>query len=307
MTAKDDLSLGDFFTRLFLQLGDLPKTIQKSLKSSSENYRNNFQQVYLSSTLTDYIDDYLSQATRITIISFITFFSVTFVLLILIKAPILNIILLPLATGLIFSSITGFILISYPYYKRGEAKGKLEDGLIYFLSYMTVLSASGMSIERIIDRITDVEENPPLIHVCKKFLMNVRLYGMDVRTALKDTANISPSKIFAKQIESIRTTIATSGDLKTLLGYEVNRQLQAKKEQLKSKINTLTYIGELYVAIMVITPTIFILIIAILSVLGGHSLGGSSVLQLNLIVFIGIPIMAAVFTVILDQTLGREE
>jgi archaellum biogenesis protein FlaJ (TadC family) len=130
---------------------------------------------------------------------------------------------------------------------------------------------------------------------------------MDVRTALKDIANISPSKILGKQIESIRTTIATSGDLKTLIEYEVSRQLQAKREKLKSKLNTLVYIGELYVALMVITPTIFILIIAILSVLGGHSLGGSAVLQLNLIVFVGVPIMAGVFTVILDQTLGREE
>jgi archaellum biogenesis protein FlaJ (TadC family) len=124
---------------------------------------------------------------------------------------------------------------------------------------------------------------------------------------LKDIAIISPSKILAKEIEGIRTTIATSGDLKTLLLYEVARQMQAKKEKLKSKLNTLVYIGELYVALMVITPTIFILIIAILSVLNGSTLGGSAVLQLNLIVFIGVPIMAAIFTVILDQTLGREE
>lgn len=219
----------------------------------------------------------------------------------------MSIVLLPIATGLIISSIAGFAMISYPYYKRGEAKGRLEDGLVYFLSYMTVLSASGMSIERILDRISDVEDNPPLVNICKKFLMDVRLYGMDVRTALKDIAIISPSKILAKEIEGIRTTIATSGDLKTLLLYEVARQMQAKKEKLKSKLNTLVYIGELYVALMVITPTIFILIIAILSVLNGSTLGGSAVLQLNLIVFIGVPIMAAIFTVILDQTLGREE
>lgn len=307
MTAKDDISISEFFANIFFQLGDLPNIIRKSWKSSSEHYRSNFQLVYQSSGLSQYIDDYLEQVTRITLISFVTFFSVTLVLLILIRASILSIVLLPIATGLIISSIAGFAMISYPYYKRGEAKGRLEDGLVYFLSYMTVLSASGMSIERILDRISDVEDNPPLVNICKKFLMDVRLYGMDVRTALKDIAIISPSKILAKEIEGIRTTIATSGDLKTLLLYEVARQMQAKKEKLKSKLNTLVYIGELYVALMVITPTIFILIIAILSVLNGSTLGGSAVLQLNLIVFIGVPIMAAIFTVILDQTLGREE
>lgn len=307
MTAKDDLSIGEFFAHIFFTIRDLPNIVRNSMKRNSEDYKNGFQMVYMSSGLSQYITDYIDQTIRLTIMSFVMFFSVSLILLVLIRAPILNIILIPFATGLIISAITGFILISYPYYKRGEAKGKIEDGLIYFLSYMAVLSASGMSIERILEKISDVEDNQPLVNICKKFLMDVKLYGMDVRMALKDISVLSPSKILGKQLEGIRTTIATSGDLKTLLQYEVSRQLQAKKEKLKSKLNTLVYIGELYVALMVITPTIFILIIAILSVLGGNALGGSAVLQLNLIVFVGVPIMGAVFTVILDQTLGREE
>jgi len=306
VTAKEDLSIGGFLNHFFTAFMHLPRNLRKMISINLENYRNDFQQVYLSSGLSQYIDDYLAQAIKITIIAYIAFFGVVFIVLALVRSPAFTL-LLPFATGLIVSSITGFALISYPYYKRSEAKGRLEDGLIYFLSYMAVLSASGMSIERIIERVSEVEDNPPLIHVCKKFLMNIRLYGMDVGTALKDIVKISPSKVLGKQIEGIRTTIATSGDLKTLLVYLVDRQLQVKKEKLKSKLNTLVYIGELYVALMVITPTIFILIIAILSVLGGNTLGGSAVLQLNLIVFVGVPIFGAVFTIILDQTLGRDE
>jgi flagellar protein FlaJ len=122
-----------------------------------------------------------------------------------------------LATALIGAAATFAAFIYYPYYRTHESKTRLEDGLIYSLSYMTVLSASGMPIERILDRISEVEDNPPLVHISKKFLMDIRLFGMDVRTALRDIITISPSKALVKQIESIRTTIATSGDLKTLL------------------------------------------------------------------------------------------
>jgi hypothetical protein len=58
---------------------------------------------------------------------------------------------------------------------------------------------------------------------------------------------------------------------------------------------------------MVVTPTLFIIIISTLSILGANALGGSAVTQLNLIVFIVIPILAGVFIVLLDQTMGREE
>ena len=293
-----------------LQRGEILQTIVnffKNLPKLSDSYWRDFQTNYMTSGITTYLDDYIIRVKQFTIISFAAFFLVgALVYGFIFRMPLTRFLLGSIATALIGAAVTGAAFIYYPYYRTHESKTRLEDGLIYFLSYMTVLAASGMPIERILERITEVEENPPLIHLSKKFLMNIRLFGMDVRTALKDIAAMSPSKTLIKQIESIRTTIATSGDLKTLLQYEVDRQLQVKREKLKAKINTLVYIGELYVALMVVTPTLFIIIISILSILGSN-VGGSAVTQLNLIVFIGIPILAGVFIVLLDQTLGREE
>ena len=58
---------------------------------------------------------------------------------------------------------------------------------------------------------------------------------------------------------------------------------------------------------MVVTPILFIMIISILSILGTNALGGSPVMQMNLMVFLGIPILGFIFTIILDQTLGSED
>lgn len=303
MTQRDPLQ-GDQFVKT------VNKYFRKQIKKTHfiENYWRDFQHIYMSSGITTYIDDYIKRMKIVTAASSIIFFIFGFnISWLILHWTLVNTILGSIATALIFGSIAGAIQIYYPYYRIHESKTRLEDGLIYFLSYMTVLSASGMSIERILERITEVEDNPPLVHLAKKFIMNIKLFGMDVKTALKDIASMSPSKTFEKQIESIRTTLSTSGDLKTLLLYEVERQLQVKREKLKAKINTLVYIGELYVALMVVTPTLFIIIISILSILGANALGGSSVTQLNLIVFLGIPILGGIFILLLDQTLGREE
>jgi archaeal flagellar protein FlaJ len=292
-----------------LQRDEILNTIKGFLKSiprMGDQYSKDFRFVYLTSGITRYLDDYLHRAQIITIASVPIFFLSSMLLLTLIHWSLINTLLGAVATTLIGSSITLSSFIFYPYYRQHENMTRLEDGLIYFLSYMAVLSASGMSIERIIERIAEVEDNPPLLLLAKKFIMDIRLFGMDVRTALRDMSNTSPSKILSKQIESMRTALATSGDLKSLLVYEVDRQVQVKKEKLKAKINTLVYVGELYVALMVITPTIFIIVISVLSILG-TSVGGGSIIQMNLIVFIGIPIMGGVFMLLLDQTLGREE
>ena len=292
-------------------LRSLPQKIKEETQRTIKILKTDFQKHYLNSGLTRYLDDYIERATYITVGSFVALFFTTLILLNLVLGryaewTLLRLTLISFATALIGTAITGFALVYYPYYKTSEAKGRLDDGLIYFLSYMAILSASGMSLDRIIARVSEVEDNPPLVHLAKKFLMNIKLFGMDVRTALKDIEEMSPSPTLAKQLESMRTAIATSGDLKALLMYEVDRQLQAKREKLKTKMNTLVYIGEIYVAMMVITPIIFILVISIMTVLG-NSQGTGAVMQLNVIVFIGLPIMGAVFTVLLDQTLGREE
>lgn len=289
----------------------LPERITNESQKTLKDFNTDFQKHYLNSGLTRYIDDYIRRAVIITILTSIATFSLTtitlrFLLNQYLAWSLLRIVGISLGTTVIVTGLTIFFLVYYPYYKSSEAKSRLDDGLIYFLSYMAVLSASGMSIERILDRMSEVENNPPLVHLAKKFLMNVKLFGMDVRTALKDIEDMSPSQTLAKEIEGIRTAIATSGDLKNLLMYEVDRQLNEKREKLKAKMNTLVYIGEIYVAMMVITPTIFILVISILTVMG-RSQGTGAVTQLNVIVFIGLPILGAIFTVLLDQTLGREE
>lgn len=307
MTEREPIIIDELPRMLITQVATLPERLSRRITRTMNDLRSDFQVAYLMSGISTYIDDYIHRAQIVTVA--LTVFLSTLSELVAgwagLSLP--RIVLFAANTAVIVMIVTGGIFIIYPYYRKSESKKRLEDGLIYFLSYMTVLSSSGMPIERIIERMTEVEDNPPLVHLGKKFMMNIKLFGMDVRSALKDISRMSPSKTLEKQFEGMRNTITTSGDLKSFLIYEVSRQLQEKKERLKGKLNTLVYLGELYVAAMVLTPTLFILIITILSALGGINFGGGAALQLNAVVFLGIPILGATFTVLLDQTMGREE
>jgi len=136
--------------------------------------------------------------------------------------------------------------------------------------------------------------------------MNMRLFGMDISSSLEDIASRSASNILKYVIESINNNIQTSGELKNLFKFEVDRQMQRKRDDLKKVLSNLTYLGELYVALLVVAPILFILIITILSILGTSASGGS-ILQLNLITFFGMPLLSTMFIIILDTTMGGEE
>ena len=202
--------------------------------------------------------------------------------------------------------LAGVLILFYPMQRKSENTKKIENGLLYSLGYMTVLSASGLGIETIMERVAEVEDNESIRQLATKFVLNMKLFGMDITSSLMDVAHRSSSEVLKYVIESITNNIQTSGELKNLFKFEVERQMRVKRENLKKILSTMTYMGELYVALLVVGPILFILIITILSILGGGASSGS-VLQLNLITFIGVPILATGFIILLDTSIGGEE
>ena len=282
-------------------------SLENAIRTWRYEYNTELKEIYEESGMITIFRDYLKKVNIITLATFVSFSIISLVVhTILFDVSEIRIVMASIFLSISIALTAQIIGHIKPAYQRNQNKNYLENNLLYSLSYMSCLASSGMPLERIFRRVSEVEDNPPLRTLINKFLVNVNLLGIDVNTALNQMADHSPSRNLSKQITSIRTTIMTSGDLKNLLHYEVKGQLQKKREKLKSSVNSLVYLGEIYVTMMVVTPVLFILMITILSIMGG-SFGGSSILQLNLIIFFGLPVMAAAFIILLDQVLVIEE
>jgi len=268
---------------------------------------NEFQEIYEESGIPYLFKDYVKRSSLILGAAF-AFTAVTSILIhvLLLKVTGLRLVVAVLSLSFTASCVVLLYFLFFPYYRRKEMHEGISRGLVYSLSYMTVLSASGISIESIMERMAEVEENSAMKQLATKFMMDTQLFGQDVSSALEDVSRRSPSDVLKKLLDSINNNIKTSGDLKGLLTYEVDRLLQVQRDNLKKMLGTLTYIGEIYVAILVVAPILFILMITILSVLGSGGFG-SSVVQLNLIVFFGIPVLASGLLIVLDTIVRGDE
>lgn len=203
----------------------------------------------------------------------------------------------------LLASIT---FLTYPLYLKNLRKGEIDANLVYTVGYMGVLSAGGISTERIFDRVLQVEPRPSIMSLAKGFVTNVRMFGLDVVSSLESVMSRSPSEVFSKLILSIANTVETSGDLRSLLIFETKRLLNVKREQLKKTLNALIALAEIYVTAVVLAPITFIVMITILSIMGNVAFGVSPATQLNLIVFVGLPMISLVFILILNSVLPEE-
>jgi flagellar protein FlaJ len=203
-------------------------------------------------------------------------------------------------------AVSLLVWLLYPLERRRSFKSKLERQLAYSFGILGALSAAGIGVERLFERLATTESNPVLAELARRFLRNVKVFGLDTESALKEVASHSPSLQFSKMLESMAIAYRTSGSMHDLVAFDSGRLFSEKKENLRKSVNDLAVMAELYITLVVVGPVIFIVMLTIFTILPSStsSLPNPSGL-INLLIFIGIPAISAVFVIILDSMVNR--
>ncbi|MEE8322515.1 MAG: type II secretion system F family protein, partial [Candidatus Bathyarchaeia archaeon] len=267
-----------------------------------------FKQVYQKSGISRLYESYIALMLFALLVVFVSTFAIGAILHhFLFNLTLFRYLVAVLTFSCTISLTVPIMFLLYPLYRRGQQRKEIDANLVYTTGYMGVLSAGGISIERMFERVIQVEQYPAIKNLAKRFITNIKIFGLDVTSSLRDVTLCSPSEAFSKLLIGITNTVKTSGDLKGLLAFETTRFLHAKREQQKKTLGTLIALGEIYIAAMVMGPIVFIVMITILSIMGNVTFGLTPVEQLNLLVFFGLPIISTLFIVILNGVIPEED
>ena len=200
-------------------------------------------------------------------------------------------------------SLTIFAL--YPNYRENVEKSKIENGLLYTVSYMAILANCGFSVDRIFFNAAEIEQNKSIKRMITGFIADIKIKGFDIEQALHKMTNRSPSKLFSEILSGISNANWTTGDLKQILAYHFHVLDTIRKDETENMINSLTVLSEIYVAMMVIAPIMMIIMFTLLSMLNGIK-QESIVSILNSITFIFLPFAGTGFLILLDTLRGTD-
>ncbi len=200
-----------------------------------------YKEVYEQAGMPLVYEAYLSSGFLLGFIAIIPAFVISFLLESrMLFHPALNLSLLGSGIlAVVIFSATLLLWLAYPIFRRRAFKSALENQLAYSFGILGVLSAAGMTLDRLFERIGTSESNPVLAELAKRFLRNIRIFGMDSETALKEVANHSPSAAFAAMLESIAVAYKTTGTIHNLVMFESSRLLQEKGDNLRKTIASL--------------------------------------------------------------------
>ncbi len=181
-----------------------------------------------------------------------------------------------------FLTLIGFYF--YPASLIGGKNDKIKLELPFALVHMSAVAGSGAQPISIFQLIVESDEYPELKKEIKKILNYVNLFGYNLTNALRNVAQTTPNPEFKELLNGMISTIETGGDLRGYLKEKAEDALNLYKLDRKKQVEALATYAEIYTAILIASPLLMLVTLAIINSIGGN-IGGLSV---SLIAWLGI-------------------
>jgi flagellar protein FlaJ len=244
---------------------------------------------------------YLSIAFLFSFIIFIFSFSLTLITSIYLMLNILFTLFGLAVVPSFFAFLTFFLIFIYPFSVTQSRKRDIEANLPFALTHMAAISESGAPPLTIFKILSQFNEYGEIAKEAREITRNVEVFGLDEISALRDNAEKSPSSDFRDVLEGIITTIQSGGSLKSYLIEESGKAMfeyAIKREKYNQVLSTY---ADIYTALLIAAPMIFIVVLAALNIMGG-TLFGFTIQELMILGTVSLVALNSIFLAFLCLT-----
>ena len=206
---------------------------------------------------------------------------------------------------LVFPVVTSvgifFIAYAFPSIVRSRRRERIEEFIPYTANYMAVLACAGVSPDRILRSTAMKDPKYVLSDEVKLIVGKMDLLGYDVLSAISSEVDRSPSAPYSNLFRGFAATTRSGGDLKKFLLDATRFLMGRKNRRLREFLDTLSLLGETYIALLIVFPLFLIIMFSMMAMIGG-SVFGMDVSQLMYFIAFGlIPIFGVIFLLFIDM------
>ena len=196
----------------------------------------------------------------------------------------------------LFGGITYALFLIYPGFQAGERKGAIDKNLAYAVTFMYALSRGGMNVIEILRSLSRCSDTyGEAAREVDVVLRDMDYFGVDLKTALFNICDNTPSEKFRDLMYNLLTVIDSGGNIPAYFRDKSEQYLTRAKVEQKGFLETLGLIAESYVTAFVAGPLFIIILGVMMSVMGS----GSNVM-IYAIIYAVIPIGSMMFVVMVN-------
>ncbi len=250
------------------------------------------------------VGEYFSYALLVTIIlTPMMVVSISLFMYLLKKDPILVVILTFFLTP---AFMLAFFYI-YPSFIADSRKRAIDSKLPFAVPYMAAMAGAGVPPDAVFDSLARSRLYGEIAEEAKNITRDSKFFGKDIVTVLHDYTTVTPSRRFSELLMGITTTIRSGGDLKMFLHNEAENMMVEYRQMMKDFAENLGLFAESYITIPVFGVIFMVIVMAVMSTMGGGQLGPLSMENMMLlVVYAGTPTLSVLFLLMIDSIIPEE-
>jgi len=243
--------------------------------------------------------EYYSMVVMNIIIGFISSFTSTLILYLLIPNNITSLLIL------IVSSIVpigiGLYYLGMPTSKAKSRGKNIDRYLPYATNFINTMSVAGISPSEIFEALSTIKLYGEIQKEAKKIAIELNMMGIDTITALKNAIVISPSTKFKEFIQGMLGVIQSGSELGPYFDRCVEKYMADDLIERKRNLEALAIMAESFVVTVIAFPLFLVIIISIM----GMTSGGISFDFLFILAFLILPMAYCGFYVMMKSGMGE--
>jgi len=174
---------------------------------------------------------------------------------------------------IVIPSVVAALMYFYPKSEARNIGAKINQELPFVTIHMSAIATSGVEPVNIFKIIVKSEEYVHTRLVFRRILNLINLHGYDLVTALKKTAQVSPSIKLKELLESIATSITSGGSLSSFLNEHAETLFFEYRLEREKYTKTSETFMDIYISIVIAAPMILLILFVIMGSTGLYFLG----------------------------------
>lgn len=206
-------------------------------------------------------------------------------------------------TTVILYFVGYFMFTIYPSTVISDRKSKIDRALPHAIMFMYSLSRGGMNLIDIFRSLSEYHEiYSEVSREAARILRDMEVLGKDLRTALAEAVELSPSENFKEFLHGLITIIDSGGDITKYLEERADFYLERARQDQKSFLEFLGLMAESYITAFVAGPLFLIIIQTVMAVMGQ---GDETALYA--VIYLVIPVGSFFFAMVIKLLTPTEE
>ena len=196
----------------------------------------------------------------------------------------------------IFGAGTFIAFLNYPKLINSNRKRSIDTMLPYAVHYMSAMSGAGVIPVDIFSSLAKNKIYGEAAVEASYVVRDIKVLGNDLVQAMKNVASTTPSYRLQEFLQGAITIVSSGGDLESFFRLKAEQFVIESRREQKEFLDTLGLIAETYVTAFVAGPLFLIVMMSVMTIMGGMDM-----VLMYLLIYLVIPAGSIVFVILVSS------